>query len=431
MKKILLVLLLLVNIPLVAAPEAEELKLTLNSDIKSVITSGNSGLSIAGNSSAYIRATAEELAQGRVRVGAFNVLYTDVPQEKVTGLKSEQETGALGFRIENGGAQYLRYDQEKQSITGELKGRVSLSQFEQLIDEQSKERDSHDIDGVSQQATLVVNIDLDQPLKAGQSTQEVITFKGKIAAKITVDQDAKHRLQAYVIELIPQLVIVDYSWVWFFEVAKKLCIQPVRIGTITFNSSSWWPSFNVSYSGDGLNFGMPGANTEWSKADVVFDVRSWKTVWNSSYSTLTDAEEPALRAEVNDDDCVEVYFVDRFSPSSRDGGGNTISGGLEGTKIISSDENADFGIDLTHLAHELGHAMTLKHPGQGFPTAGLPYRIDGSIGTLMCPSGFQNDNPARNSQWNKDSIQNPLFTFTIKPITIGPDCTDDGDCPVC
>ncbi|MEE4376106.1 MAG: hypothetical protein V2J55_01145 [Candidatus Competibacteraceae bacterium] len=43
-------------------------------------------------------------------------------------------------------------------------------------------------------------------------------------------------------------------------------------------------------------------------------------------------------------------------------------GGSASTKIISSDENADFGADLTHLADELGHVLTLKHPGSGFPT---------------------------------------------------------------
>ena len=114
-----------------------------------------------------------------------------------------------------------------------------------------------------------------------------------------------------------------------------------------------------------------------------------------------------------------------------DGGGVTSSGGTESAKVISSDENADFGVDLTHLAHEFGHVLTLKHPGQGFPTAALPHRVDGSSNTLMCPSGFNNDNPQRNSQWNKDNVANPLLTFALKPWTVGPDCTDDSDCGSC
>src|SRR5690606_5640879 len=167
----------------------------------------------------------------------------------------------------------------------------------------------------------------------------------------------------------------------------------------------WPPIFTVHYSGDGLAFGMPGAQTEWGKADVVFTVREWKTVFNAGYSTLTSGEAAALRATVNDDDCVEVFFVDQFSPNSMWGGGATWGGGTAGTKIISSDEDAEHAIDATHLAHEIGHAITLKHPGEGFPNASAPHRVDGSTGTLMCPSGFMNDNPRVNSQWNKDSVQ--------------------------
>ncbi len=114
-----------------------------------------------------------------------------------------------------------------------------------------------------------------------------------------------------------------------------------------------------------------------------------------------------------------------------DGGGSTASGGTESAKVISSDENADFGVDLTHLAHEFGHVLTLKHPGSGFPTPAAPHRVDGSTGTLICPSGFNNDNPQRNSQWNKDNAANPLLTFTLKPWTVGVDCNDDTDCGAC
>jgi|GEM_PF-5868127 len=39
----------------------------------------------------------------------------------------------------------------------------------------------------------------------------------------------------------------------------------------------------------------------------------------------------------------------------------------------------------------------------------------------MCGSGFVNDNPPFNSEWNKDSVQNPLFVFALKFMSAAPD----------
>ena len=39
-----------------------------------------------------------------------------------------------------------------------------------------------------------------------------------------------------------------------------------------------------------------------------------------------------------------------------------------------------------------------------------------------------NDNPAINSQENKDNISNPLFTFSFEPIDFTHDCADSADC---
>jgi hypothetical protein len=103
--------------------------------------------------------------------------------------------------------------------------------------------------------------------------------------------------------------------------------------------------------------------------------------------------------------------------------GATYSSGLAGAKIISTDQNVD-GVDLTHLAHELGHALSLMHPGTGTAK-------DGSTGTLMCPSGFNNDNPKINSQENKDRVSNPMLTFALKLVTAGPDCTNSATCGAC
>ena len=102
---------------------------------------------------------------------------------------------------------------------------------------------------------------------------------------------------------------------------------------------------------------------------------------------------------------------DRFSPQDMFGGGATAGSGLATAKVVSSDENADFGVDLTHLAHEFGHVLDLPHPP---PVS--------STNTLMCPSGFNNDNPKRNSQENKNNLSNPLLKLSLKLVSPGPDC---------
>jgi hypothetical protein len=164
----------------------------------------------------------------------------------------------------------------------------------------------------------------------------------------------------------------------------------------------------------------------------MFNIREWKEVWDGSYWVTTasssgSAEENALRAEVEDDDCIEIFFVNDFDPEDEHGGGATWGSGTATSQIISTDANARYGIDLTHLAHEVGHVLGLGHPG----TAATATKTPASTGTLMCPSGFKNDNPQINSEDNADAVQNPLLVFTIKMRSAGTDCDGSADCGAC
>lgn len=398
---------------------------------------GDKSQSVRGRVSGSLRFSEKSLERGIVFVEAMNVVYFGVNQKAVTGISPKvKETSPLGFVVTQPDKQRLKYDKQSGRLYGELSGSISLDQFQELTSEK-EQVDLHDEGMTMLPATLYVEMKLASLLdvpnrKSNQAVQTVksetrLSLRARPLSALNLEKELKIDAHAG--------IRLEVDWFDRLKVARSLCIQPVRIGSFNI---VWRPGFpftnpiiTVNYTGDGLSFGQPGVRNEWNKADIVFNTRDWKTIFNASYSTLTLSEMPSLRSEVNDDDCVEVFFVDRFDPQAMHGGGNTISGGTASAKVISSDENADFGVDLTHLAHEYGHVLTLKHPGSGFPNATSPNRIDASSGTLMCPSGFNNDNPQANSQWNKDSVSNPLLTFSFKLRGPGPDCQNDADCGAC
>ena len=435
-----LVLVATTNAGALRAQDGDEGRATINAELKSRLVSPAGETAIGGRLSAFLRLDSGAVDGGRVRVGGLNLLYTDVPAKAVGGQTGEEDgAGSLGFVIDavvGGDHQGLVYDPEGPALEGALRGRISHSSFNAELGTGAGRRGDHVFEGVSQAATLKLRIELEKPLESFRGDGEIGQLRGEVEFSLEAEPLREREIPGYRLEPLERVpLVIDVGWWWHFEVAKRLCVQPVRIGRFVWNGG--WPPFGagggwtVAYSGDGLPFGLPGANLQWGKADVVFTVRDWKTVFNDAYATLSESEANALRATVQDDDCVEVFFVDRFSPNAQWGGGATWAAGLAETQIVSSDENADHGIDLTHLAHELGHAIALMHPGLGFPSASAPYLADGSGGTLMCPSGFMNDNPPFNSQANKDNVQNPLFTFALKIVGPGPDCQDDADCGAC
>jgi hypothetical protein len=239
-------------------------------------------------------------------------------------------------------------------------------------------------------------------------------FSADIKAQVEVRSDAKD----YVVAMEYAHLEFEVAGTWLWEVAKRIKIQPVRIGRWIHFPPWHWPYT----TGAGLDFGLPQVHEQWRKADVVVTVNDWQTIWDVDYWVFEALELGALLAQVNVADAIEVFFVYDFLPPCLWGMGGTVGLGTAHSKIVSSDGNARGGIDFTHLAHELGHAFGLPHP-DGSPGV--------STGTLMCPSGCLNDNPQINSQENKDNISNPLFTFTFKRVSPGPDCLDSADCGPC
>jgi len=228
--------------------------------------------------------------------------------------------------------------------------------------------------------------------------------------------------------------IMQWPPLFLKESHRSLCVQPVRVRHRECNHKPIFGficfSYTYSYSGVGLDFGRPGADRQWDKVDITFDWQPWKTIIDNAgkYKEVTRDETEDFKNEVADDpECIEVFFAPKFDPSSMFGGGACWDSGTANAQIISSDEQVECGVDTTHLAHELGHALGLLHPGDG------PVLADGSTGTLMCGSGWNRDNPRRNSRDNGENSVNPLLNNYMDTFTFfsRPDCTNNEDCGTC
>lgn len=417
------------------------IRIVSNAKVSSILTVANEKIRVSGRMSFHLAASETLLGKGLVQVEGFSLAYFNAPQQMLAGkLEVKNEEGVLGFAGKTEKPQQLKYDAKSGRITGKITGYVDAAYMSKLVLKPMVERKKdaltnegrYDLfETVTQPATLEIDIQLAEPLKPGGN--EISYLKGDIDLRLHAKSTEYERYQLSPFSIdVSRKAPVDLEiapW-WYFEAAKSLCIQPVRIGRLKV-INSFPPLIHFNTTGDGLAFGQPGANTEWQKADVLFNYRNWKTLWKSGYWTvdtngqLTSTEQANLMDELDDADCIEVFFIDEFVPVSWGGGGATWGRGVAGSQIITSDANAVGGIDFTHLAHEYGHVINLCHPNQANCSP------DGTTNTLMCGSGYLNDNPTRNSQENKNNLANPLLVFSFKWKTAGPDCQNNADCGSC
>ena len=397
--------------------------LIANASVTATLRGKSGEVSLKGRISMQLESSPDQLKQGVITVRQFNLVFPDAPQAAISGRepKSKSKTGPLGMSVPaSEKSVHLRYDSRSQTASGEIPVQVHYPQIDEIFPpELVKDRRESDF-AVSrtQRGTVKLEIKFAEPpdKAAARATQkEPARLTGNASAQIEVE--ALGDLPSYRIDLRPaSWTIVVGPWRWF-EAARSLCIQPVRIRSSAADATP---------TGLGLAFGMPGANTQWNKADVIFQVRAWMVVTNAALKVATEgAEETTIRGTVDVADCIEVFFVENFDPVSLHGGGATWSSGTASAKIISSDGNATFGVDLTHIAHELGHVLNMGHPGA---PNGL---FNASTNTLMCPSGWHNDNPKRNSRDNALNVSNPLLVFSLKAVSPGTDCNSSGDCGAC
>ncbi len=395
-----------------------------NVELAAELAVGDARQRVTGRGSLYLVASAKGMQQGYVIVRGFNILFTGVSQKLLAPAAEVREPlGMLGFAVTAGKPQRLKYDPGTGRIAGELRMFADasfLSAYARRVEDGKGD--------LFLTPTIPVTAMIDMTLEKPVSPRnvELQQTSARLDVKLESGEFAYEKLKAPPLRLrFPEQILVKweiYPILWF-EVAQRLCLQPVRI--LRFNWSVWPPL--IQLSGAGLGFGEPGARTQWAKADVVFNIRDWKTIISNDYWVVDSGEAGGLRGTVDDDDCIEVFFPYNLDPPSMWGGGATWGSGTASAKIISSDGNARGGVDFTHLAHELGHVLGLLHPGN--PASATA--VAASTGTLMCPSGYLNDNPHINSQENEDVLSNPLMTFAIKRMGPRADCVNSADCGAC
>lgn len=394
----------------------------VSTELLAKLTAGGQTRTVNGQLNGELSFTEAELKAGVLQAPQLNVALFGVDQYAITGRTPRgPATAPLGVVRATDSALQLRYDDRSAIAEGELAVQLTLPQYDEIFGEQKLPNDKEGDAFTTRLQTgkLLIKIAFDQPLSKAlpnEQDRRIASVSASLRADAMLDAAGTQVVKPYRVDFELSATRFEIYKRINFEIAKSLCIQPVRVRS---------SAFDLSPTGAGLAFGMPGAKKEWGKADVVFVVRDFITVTSSALKVLSESESSSLRSLVNADDCIEVFFVQNLSPESMWGGGATWGSGTASAKVISSDGNATFGVDLTHLAHELGHVLNMGHPG----AAGSLYNA--STGTLMCPSGWHNDNPKRNSTANKNNVANPLLKFSIKAIGPGTDCANSASCGAC
>jgi len=254
---------------------------------------------------------------------------------------------------------------------------------------------------------------------------------------VTMNADISLELKGSVVGSIRSMkVYIDRSRLWWYlftSPADVLLVQPVFIGTGPSDPTATGTVFNTL---------LERSAEIWDRCGTVrcISIISKTPIYinNNAYRVIDEAEATSLRALVNEADAVEVFVVERWDPYY-DGGGACWSSGTASAKIVTCDQQLNVpcpmpsglwgcsageggtcgAVNYYHLAHELGHALNLLHPGDS--RTGM---VDGSSGSIMEPSGFCRDNPSVQSAKNCRSASSPLIYSGRATCTGSPDITD-------
>ncbi|MCS7240738.1 MAG: hypothetical protein NZ651_05800 [Candidatus Bipolaricaulota bacterium] len=256
----------------------------------------------------------------------------------------------------------------------------------------------------------------------------------------TADLDLTLELSTAVLGSIRKISLVGrvrVDWTRLRQPAQVLKIQPVFIGTGPTDPNRTGVAFNTL---------MTRASELWSRCGTVrclkFEVNNPIYLNKPAYKVLeSETEAASLRAEVSVADAVEIFVVERMTFACSWGGGACFSAGTASAKIVTCDQQLNVpapcpcpsfcpatcppcppcqtgAVNSYHLAHELGHALNLDHPGQPYGLAAV------TVGSNMEPSGFCCDNPNVQSAKNCRNASNPLLYWGTALCFGRPDIMD-------
>ena len=369
----------------------------------------------------------DEREGSKLILTSLNLVSNGVPvnaesrsEKKVIG-----DSGVIGLNLVE-----PNYETAYDSRNGDLRAEFESTLHYSLIDEElgfipakSEEGDLF----LSQTEMMAGSLEAKLPEKLEPSEKGLVAMDGVLYMEL------KRPVLGY---LEGMTIYIDISKLYWSltQPADIIKVQPVFIGTGPSDPAATGWAYNPMLTRVGDIWNRCG-----SVRCICFISNQPMYVNNNAYKVLnSEAEAASLRAEVNVVDAVEIFVVDQWDPYF-DGGGACWSSGTASAKVVTCDQqlavpcpmpaglwgcSASAGgscgdVNYYHLAHELGHAVNLLHPGD--------YRsgmVSGSSGSIMEPSGFCRDNPNVQSARNCCSASSPLF-YSGRSICAGsPDIND-------
>jgi len=351
----------------------------------------------------------------------FDAVSKGVPTKR-------EETGVLGLSLLGQQAE-LEYSSRAAEVSGGFDTVLHYELIDRLLGFRQTEskREADLLPSFTETMRVSMTGKFSEPLVLSEKGQ--VRFEG----------DVELALSSSVIGAVTRArwtVIVNMDWS-LYRPAQFLLIQPVLIGTGPGDPTATGTAFSTL---------MDYAHTLWNRCGSVRCVKFafYEPIYvnNNAYRVLDNSTEAtALMAEVNVTDAIEVFVVERMSTNfaCSTGGGFCGSSGTASAKIVSCDQQLAVpcpcpsacatwcpcgpcqcgSLNLWHLAHELGHALNLAHPGE--PSGSL---VEGTVNSNLEPSGFCCDNPSSQSAKNCRSAGNPLLTWGLTTCSGTPDISD-------
>jgi hypothetical protein len=209
-----------------------------NHEVAAMLTSGGAEERITGRISVVLKATPAAMREGYVEALGFNVVFTGVSQTAL-GEKSpsKHELGVLGFALQAGKSQRLRYDPESGRIDGQLRMYMDASWLSKFAQPAADGRNDLFLTPTVP-VSASVEVLLDKPLQ--DRADELARVPGSLNLSLKSEKATFEKVE------IPPLAVsfikpAVFEWelapIYIFELAQRLCVQPVQL--LRFSWFSW------------------------------------------------------------------------------------------------------------------------------------------------------------------------------------------------